>query len=101
MHKLHSLRRNALLQSNEPIGEHDEIESPWLLRKEAAAYPRLSLSTLAHMACDGHGPRYFRVGRLTRYRKVDLDAWAESRCRETLPLAIQKSVRRPSRRSWR
>jgi len=30
----------------------------------------------------GKGPRYFRAGKLVRYRKADLDAWIEARLSE-------------------
>ncbi len=52
-----------------------ELNERWMLRKEAAEYVGLSVSSLAHMACSGKGPRYYRTGKLTRYLKSDLDDW--------------------------
>ena len=39
-----------------------ELDDQWLLRAEAAAYSRLSVSSLAHMACNGSGPQYYKAG---------------------------------------
>ncbi|SUS03288.1 hypothetical protein DF3PB_10041 [uncultured Defluviicoccus sp.] len=67
-------------------------EIVWLLRSEAAAYLRLSVSSLAHMACNGMGPRYFKTGNRARYLKADLDAWARSVAYEPLSLELQRYV---------
>jgi hypothetical protein len=64
----------------------------WLLRAEAAEYLRLSVSSLAHMACDGMGPRFFKAGNRARYSKADLDAWARSMVHETFPPELQRYV---------
>jgi excisionase family DNA binding protein len=50
-----------------------EILSP----REAAAYLKVSHSTLAHMRMKGTGPKYFRVGSQVRYRLADLQQYAE------------------------
>ena len=47
---------------------------------QAARYLGVGESTLRLWRETGGGPRYFRAGdRLIRYRRVDLDAWIESR----------------------
>ena len=76
-----------------------DTDDRWLLRKDAAKYLGLSLSTLAHMACEGRGPRYSRPGKHTRYRKSDLDAWAQSQVVEPLPPLLQRYARRIRRSS--
>lgn len=63
-------------------------------RKAAAAYLGLSVSGLAHMACEGRGPRFYKVGRHTWYYKQDLDAWISSQVREPLPAKLQPFIRR-------
>lgn len=62
----------------------------WMVRKEAAKYLGLSVSALAHMACEGRGPRYYRAGKLTRYRKTDLDSWASTRRHEPVPAQLER-----------
>lgn len=69
-----------------------DIKIEWLLRAEAAAYLRLSVSSLAHMATNGMGPRYFKAGNRARYLKADLDAWARSVECEPMPAALQQFV---------
>jgi hypothetical protein len=47
---------------------------------EAAAYLRLSASTLAKMRCYGGGPQFARQSpRKVLYRRVDLDSWLAAR----------------------
>lgn len=70
----------------------------WLLRREAAKYLGLSVSALAHMACSGLGPQYYRAGKFTRYRLSDLDEWARYRPVKTLPSHMQGWMHR--RWSW-
>lgn len=49
-----------------------------LTRPQAAAYLSLRPQTLAKWACLGReGPRFFKHGKVVRYRKSDLDAWLE------------------------
>jgi predicted DNA-binding transcriptional regulator AlpA len=46
----------------------------------AARYLGVSASTLRFWRANGEGPRFFHAGdRLVRYRRVDCDAWIESR----------------------
>ncbi len=46
---------------------------------DAAGYVRLSRTTLERFRLTGEGPVYCKLGGAVRYRKVDLDAWLESR----------------------
>ncbi len=48
---------------------------------EAARRLGLKESTLRNMRWRGDGPPFVRVGRLCRYRLVDLDRWLASRVR--------------------
>lgn len=45
----------------------------------AASYLSLSAVTLERLRVTGGGPRFCKLGKAVRYRKVDLDAWLESR----------------------
>lgn len=58
-------------------------KTEWMRRSEAAAYLRLSVSGLAHMACRGVGPRFSKAGSVVRYRKSDLDDWLSVDARQT------------------
>lgn len=60
-------RRNA-----EPTGEI-------LTTPEAADYVRLGKPTLDRFRLTGGGPKFAKLGGAVRYRKVDLDAWLESK----------------------
>jgi excisionase family DNA binding protein len=46
---------------------------------EAADHVRLSKPTMERLRTSGGGPRYVALGRAVRYRKIDLEAWLESR----------------------
>lgn len=46
---------------------------------EAAQHVRLSKPTLERFRISGDGPVFLKLGGAVRYRKVDLDAWLESR----------------------
>lgn len=51
-----------------------------LSREQAAKYLGVKAGTLANWACTkAHTIRMFKIGRLVRYRKSDLDVWIESR----------------------
>jgi Helix-turn-helix domain len=50
-----------------------------LTRREAAAFLAVPEKTLATWAYRHDGPTYYRVGRWTRYRIEDLQAWLDSR----------------------
>lgn len=47
--------------------------------KQAAEYLQLSKPHLDRLRLAGGGPRFAKIGKGVRYRKVDLDAWVESR----------------------
>ena len=57
------------------------LDYPTLLsRDQAAEYLGVRPQTLAIWAMSGrYGLRFIRVGRLTKYRRSDLDKWLESR----------------------
>lgn len=48
---------------------------------EAAVYLDLQKTTLEAWRCRGGGPRFVKLGRSVRYRRIDLNAWVESRIR--------------------
>jgi predicted DNA-binding transcriptional regulator AlpA len=47
--------------------------------KQAGTYIGCSESVLRLWRSQGKGPRYFRAGKLVRYRRTDLDSWIEAR----------------------
>lgn len=51
----------------------------YLKPPEAAAYIKLSASTLAKMRLYGGGPAYLKMGRSVRYEVEELDRWAAQR----------------------
>jgi hypothetical protein len=62
----------------------DRTDREFLTSAEAAAYLRLSLSTLAKLRMTGAGPGFLKVGRVGRkvlYQRSVLDAWLDSRRR--------------------
>ena len=64
-----------------PILKHQSTD-PLLNPNEAAEYLGVSKDTLAVWRCTGrYSIPYLKVGRLAKYRKSDLEAWLESRCR--------------------
>jgi excisionase family DNA binding protein len=48
-------------------------EDLYLTPREAAAYIKSSTSTLAKRRLRGNEPKFSRIGRAIRYRKLDLD----------------------------
>lgn len=44
----------------------------------AAEYLGIKIQTLANWRVEGRGPKFYRVGRLVRYRIEDLEAWIET-----------------------
>ena len=56
-----------------------EIE--YLNTVQAARLLGLAPKTLARYRCTGRGPVFCRFGNRVRYRRVDLDDWAETRLR--------------------
>ena len=56
----------------------DNPEKAFLTEAETAQYLGVSRSFLRKARCYGGGPRYCRLGKKAiRYRKQDLEAWAE------------------------
>ena len=59
------------------LAEPANLNSPWLDTPGAASYLSMSPKTLAVWRCQGKGPEYKLVGgRLVRYHRDDLDAFA-------------------------
>jgi excisionase family DNA binding protein len=59
---------------------NQRFESDLMSRKEAAAYLGVSDVTLAIWKCTGrYNLRVYKIGRLAKYRKADLDAFIASR----------------------
>ena len=54
----------------------DEVN---LTTKQAARLLGLSVSTLNKWRCYGTGPRFLKLGRAVRYRKMDLRSFLEAR----------------------
>ena len=64
-----------------------------LSAKEASANLGCSESVIRFWRSHGQGPRYFRAGKLVRYRRVDLDAWIEARMCEPAEHATSGALR--------
>ncbi len=65
-----------------------------LSRVEVAAYLNVPAKTLAVWASKDQGPRYLRIGRHTRYRRADVDSWADGQA-VTLGLHREPARDRP------
>lgn len=52
---------------------------PLLTPSQLAAYLGVPLATVYQWRSVGTGPQGFRVGRHTRYRREDIEAWIEAR----------------------
>ena len=52
-------------------------------QKQAARILGLSVRTLERHRLAGTGPRYARLGRVIRYREIDLADWVESNLRNS------------------
>jgi excisionase family DNA binding protein len=50
---------------------------------EAARFTGLSQSTLEKLRLRGGGPPFLKLGRLVKYRAIDLEAWLDARLMET------------------
>lgn len=50
-----------------------------LNERQAARYLGVSPGTLRLWRSENRSPRYFRAGKLVRFRKLDLDSWIEER----------------------
>ena len=54
-------------------------QTPYLDTKQAAELTGISTVTLERWRVDGGGPPYVKLGRLVKYRRVDLDAFMEQK----------------------
>lgn len=54
-------------------------QAAYLDTRQAAALTGIAAYTLECWRRDGEGPPYVKLGRLVKYRRVDLDAFMESR----------------------
>jgi len=59
----------------------------------AAAYIGCSAAALRQWKRVGNGPRYYKIGKLVRYRKSDLDVWLEERLVDPNPSKVAESCR--------
>ena len=56
-----------------------QYQSVYLTTREAAAILGLSPRTLERYRVTGEGPAFRKFGRRVRYKRVDLDEWADRR----------------------
>ena len=56
-----------------------QYQCAYLTTPEAAAILGLSPRTLERYRVTGEGPRFLKLGRCVRYKRVDLDKWADRR----------------------
>ena len=64
-----------------PILKHQSTD-PLLNPNEAAEFLDVAEKSLAVWRCTGrYSIPFYKVGRHVKYRKSDLEAWLESRCR--------------------
>ena len=64
-----TVRRNTLYRPADP---------DLLPRREAGLFIGVSVSTLAHWAGKGVGPRFLKLGRSSYYRRAELLAWMDT-----------------------
>lgn len=57
----------------------NDAEQVAFTEKQSARYLAVSEATLRLWRSLDKAPRYYRAGKLVRYRKSDLDAWVEAR----------------------
>lgn len=73
-------RKLEVVQSTESPAITSRFQSDLLTRREAAAYLGVTPETLAVWASTRRYPlRFIKIGRLSKYRKSDLDAFINSR----------------------
>ena len=70
-------RRGVLLAEGESSVSNDE--GSFLNTRRAAVYLDLSPRTLDGYRVSGEGPAFHRFGNRVRYRRSDLDQWAQGR----------------------
>ena len=54
-------------------GEKDKLMTP----RQLAQYLESSISALSQYRALGTGPEYFKIGKMVRYRKSDVNQWLE------------------------
>lgn len=59
--------------------KEDVLEGRLLKPREAAAYLGSSVSALSQYRALEIGPEYFKVGKMVRYRRSDIDKWLEQK----------------------
>lgn len=59
--------------------EMDIVNREWFTRAQAAQYLGVPKRYLDRLAMVGAELPYYRLGKLTRYTKADLDKWLESK----------------------
>ena len=52
-----------------------ETNEVWLTTEEAAAYLKIDAGTLNNLICNGAPIPYYKLGRLNRYLKTELDKY--------------------------
>ena len=50
----------------------------YLTRREVSEHYPISYSNLAHMAVEGKGPPYARIGKKVIYKVLDVERWIDS-----------------------
>jgi excisionase family DNA binding protein len=69
-----------------PYPNFDELNDRFLSREEAALYLGLTVEALARDVVNGRlGVPYHKFGQLSRYRRSELDEWAEAQRRRGMP----------------
>ena len=58
--------------------EVEPVPSIWLTRTQLSERQQVPVSTLAHWAVDGIGPRYRKFGKHVRYKLSDVIAWEDA-----------------------
>jgi excisionase family DNA binding protein len=58
---------------------NEDCSSPSLTTKQASEYLNCSKDLLRLWREQGRGPRYFKLGRIIRYRPSDLETWISKR----------------------
>lgn len=59
--------------------KEDVLENRLLKPREATAYLGSSVLALSQYRALGIGPEYFKVGKMVRYRRSDIDKWLEQK----------------------
>jgi predicted DNA-binding transcriptional regulator AlpA len=54
-------------------------QEPLLDEKATAEYFSITPSALRKWRSEGQGPKFYRTGRLIRYKLTDLDEWLQTR----------------------